>query len=63
MRISLFVTCLADVLRPEAGQATVRLLRRLGHEVLFPGGQTCCGQPFYNSGFAELARRQAQQTI
>lgn len=63
MRIAIFITCLADVLRPEAGQATVRLLRRLGHEVLFPEGQTCCGQPFYNSGFADLARRQAQQTI
>ncbi|HEY5314300.1 MAG TPA: (Fe-S)-binding protein [Pirellulales bacterium] len=63
MRIALFITCLADVLRPEAGQATVRLLRRLGHEVLFPAGQTCCGQPFYNSGFADLARRQARQTI
>jgi L-lactate dehydrogenase complex protein LldE len=63
MRISLFVTCLADVLRPEAAQATVRLLRRLGHEVLFPAGQTCCGQPFYNSGFADLAAKQARQTI
>lgn len=63
MRIALFITCLADVLRPEAGRATVRLLRRLGHDVTFPAGQTCCGQPFYNSGFADLARRQAQQTI
>ena len=57
------ITCLGDVLRPEVGQATVRLLRRLGHEVEFRPAQTCCGQPMYNSGYAELARWQAQHTI
>jgi L-lactate dehydrogenase complex protein LldE len=35
----------------------------LGHEVVFPAAQTCCGQPFYNSGFADLARQQAKHTI
>lgn len=63
MKFSLFVTCLSDVLRPEVGRATVRLLRRLGHEVDFPQDQTCCGQPFFNSGFADLAREQARRTI
>lgn len=63
MKLSLMVTCLGDVLRPEAGKATVRLLRRLGHEIDFPQAQTCCGQPFYNSGFADLAREQAKHTI
>lgn len=63
MRIALMITCLGDVLRPAAGQATVRLLRRLGHELEFPTAQTCCGQPFYNSGFADLAREQARHTI
>jgi L-lactate dehydrogenase complex protein LldE len=63
MKISLFITCLSDVLRPEVGQSTVRLLRRLGHEVDFPQNQTCCGQPFFNSGFFDLAREQAKRTI
>jgi L-lactate dehydrogenase complex protein LldE len=63
MKLSLMITCLGDVLRPSAGQATVRLLRRLGHEVDFPEAQTCCGQPFFNSGFTELARQQARHTI
>ena len=63
MKISLMITCLGDVLRPSAGEATVRLLERLGHEVEFRDAQTCCGQPFYNSGFVEMARRQAQYTI
>ena len=51
MRIALFVTCLADGLFPEVGKATVTLLERLGHEVVFPGKQTCCGQMHINTGY------------
>jgi L-lactate dehydrogenase complex protein LldE len=63
MRVALMITCLGDVLRPQVGQATVALLRRLGLAVEFPGDQTCCGQPMYNSGFSQLARQQARHTI
>ena len=51
MRIGLFITCLADALYPRVGQATVALLERLGHEVVFPSGQTCCGQMHINTGY------------
>lgn len=63
MKISLMITCLGDVMRPAAGKAVVNLLRRLGHEVEFRQAQTCCGQPMYNSGYAQLAREQAKHTI
>jgi L-lactate dehydrogenase complex protein LldE len=63
MRLSLMITCLGDVIRPEAGKAVVRILRRLGHTIDFPEAQTCCGQPMFNSGFRELAREQAKHTI
>ena len=52
MRIALFVTCLVDGLVPAAGKATVSVLERLGHEVVFPAGQTCCGQMHVNTGYA-----------
>ena len=55
MRIALFVTCLADSLFPQVGQATVRLLERLGHEVTFPQAQTCCGQMHTNTGYLREA--------
>jgi L-lactate dehydrogenase complex protein LldE len=55
VRIALFVTCLADTLFPEAAKATVRLLERLGHEVVFPPGQTCCGQMHVNTGYQAQA--------
>jgi L-lactate dehydrogenase complex protein LldE len=51
MRIALFVTCLGDTLFPDVGQATVALLERLGHDVVFPADQTCCGQMHVNSGY------------
>ncbi|MGQ0636281.1 MAG: (Fe-S)-binding protein [Planctomycetaceae bacterium] len=63
MDVSLMVTCLGDVIRPDAAVATVNLLRRLGITVHFPEAQTCCGQPFYNSGFLPGARDLARHTI
>ncbi len=61
--LALFITCLVDQVMPEVGVATVRLLRRAGRRVAFPEAQTCCGQPFFNSGFLPEARRLARQTI
>ena len=64
MRVALFITCFNDLLFPEVGQAVVRLLRRLGHEVEFPAEQTCCGQMHFNTGYREacvpLVRRFAE---
>jgi L-lactate dehydrogenase complex protein LldE len=61
VRIALFITCLSDTLFPDTGRATVDVLRRLGHEVVFPEAQTCCGQMHANSGYqveaVPLARR------
>jgi len=55
VRIALFVTCLVDAVFPAAGQATVRLLERLGHEVTFTPEQTCCGQMHANTGYLREA--------
>lgn len=62
-RASLFVTCIIDQLYPEVGSSVVRTLRRCGVEVDFPAGQTCCGQPLYNSGFTQEAKRLAMRTL
>ncbi|HWM12572.1 MAG TPA: (Fe-S)-binding protein [Solirubrobacteraceae bacterium] len=53
MRVSLFITCFNDTLFPATGRAVVELLERLGHEVVFPEGQTCCGQMHGNTGYEE----------
>ena len=51
MRIALFVTCVNDLVFPEVGRAVVSILERLGHTVVFPAGQTCCGQLHANAGY------------
>ena len=60
---ALFVTCVVDVARPDAGVATVQLLRATGSEVSCPPGQTCCGQPAWNAGFAEQAATVARASL
>lgn len=62
-RIALFVTCVIDQIMPDVGVDTVKVLRRAGYDVDFPAEQTCCGQPFFNSGFHDEARRLARRTI
>lgn len=63
MRVALFVTCLVDLFRPSVGFAAVRLLERLGAEVVVPPEQTCCGQPAYNNGDFDTARAIARQVL
>jgi L-lactate dehydrogenase complex protein LldE len=62
-RVALCITCLGDVFYPAAGEATVRILRRLGLRVEFPPDQTCCGQPAFNAGFRQHARTVARRNL
>lgn len=50
MKIGLFIPCYIDQFYPKVGVATLQLLEKLGCEVAYPMGQTCCGQPMANSG-------------
>jgi L-lactate dehydrogenase complex protein LldE len=63
VNVQLFVTCLVDLAAPGVGERTVALLERLGCSVEFPAGQTCCGQPAFNSGHPDQARRVAQRFV
>ncbi len=62
-QVALFVTCLADLLRPSVAFAAIRLLEQAGCDVSVPLKQTCCGQPGYNSGEYEASIPLARQTI
>lgn len=62
-RVSLFVTCMVDMIYPNTGMSVVRLLEAAGVEVDFPMGQTCCGQPAFNSGYRDEARTVARQFL
>jgi L-lactate dehydrogenase complex protein LldE len=55
--VALFAPCYIDQFYPEIARASVRLLERYDVPVVFPAEQTCCGQPAFNSGYWEEARR------
>ncbi len=63
MKVGLFVTCLVDLVRPNIGFATLKLLEDAGCEVIVPEAQTCCGQPGYNSGAREIAKQLAKKVL
>ncbi|MBM7646953.1 L-lactate dehydrogenase complex protein LldE [Scopulibacillus daqui] len=63
MKVSLFITCLADIFYPEVGKDVVEILEDLGCEVDFPKNQTCCGQPAYNSGYHKETKTAAKHMI
>lgn len=59
MRVGLFIPCYVDQFYPQVAIATLELLEKQSRAdapitVVFPKGQTCCGQPMANSGFEHL---------
>ncbi|MEG0471730.1 MAG: (Fe-S)-binding protein [Solibacillus sp.] len=63
MNVSLFATCIVDMFQSNVGKSTVELLEKLGCTVSFPKGQTCCGQPAYNSGYVKSSKDTMKNTI
>jgi L-lactate dehydrogenase complex protein LldE len=63
VKVALFPTCLVDAVAADVGVATVRVLRRAGHEVVVPDQTTCCGQPAWNAGHARSAADVARTTL
>ena len=62
-QVQLFVTCLVDALAPHVGRATLTVLENEGCTVEVPSGQSCCGQPAFNVGMVDEARRMASATL
>jgi L-lactate dehydrogenase complex protein LldE len=56
-KVQLMATCLCDAFFDDVAIATVQVLEYLQCEVIFPEGQTCCGQPAFNSGDWASSRR------
>lgn len=61
--VSLFIQCLVDSMYPQVGDAMITIFDRLGVPVDYPEGQTCCGQPAYNSGYRREAAQAARKFI
>jgi glycolate oxidase iron-sulfur subunit len=62
-RVALLSGCVQPVLRPEINAATIRLLNRLGVEVVVPEGAGCCGALGHHMGFTDQSHRLARNNI
>ena len=62
-KAAFFAGCLVDFAYPEMGESVVKVLNKAGIEVVFPGGQTCCGAPARYSGAYEVAAQNGADNI
>lgn len=59
-KVYVYGTCIVDAIAPQSGLDAIALLEREGLEVIYPQGQTCCGQPAFNSGYNAEAKSVAR---
>jgi L-lactate dehydrogenase complex protein LldE len=57
MNVSIFIPCFIDQLHPTVGMNMVKVLRHVGCKVDYNPDQTCCGQPAFNAGFWDDAKK------
>ncbi|MBN1465430.1 (Fe-S)-binding protein [candidate division KSB1 bacterium] len=63
MKVSFFVTCIADNVLTNIGIKSIELLEELGCDVVFNPKQTCCGQPLANTGYHKKAKKSMRVLI
>ena len=61
--VSLFIPCLVEQVYPEIGLAMAKILKHFGYQVKYDEQQTCCGQPAFNAGQWEEARKVASNFV
>jgi glycolate oxidase iron-sulfur subunit len=62
-RVALLSGCAQPVLAPEINAATIRVLNRLGVEVVLPKGEGCCGALVHHMGRESQSHHQARALI
>jgi L-lactate dehydrogenase complex protein LldE len=62
-RAALFIPCLTAEVEPETGLHMAKLVERAGFEAVYPEGQTCCGQPWFNTGYRSDAAAYARKFL
>lgn len=63
MRVALLIGCAQRALNTDINDATIRLLRRLGCEVVIPQGLGCCGALTHHMGREADAHAAARATV
>ncbi|WP_269583664.1 glycolate oxidase subunit GlcF [Roseibium sp. Sym1] len=62
-RVALLSGCAQPVLNPGINDATIRLLRRAGYEIVLPKGEVCCGALVHHMGKEEASLENARRNV
>jgi glycolate oxidase iron-sulfur subunit len=62
-RVAFFLGCIMNAAMADTSRATVRVLTRLGCEVVTPRGQACCGAPQDDQALRAFSRDLARRNI
>ena len=62
-RIGFFLGCAMNTMFASASLASVRVLSKLGYDVVIPRGVVCCGAPQMSLGEREMAKSMAKQNL
>jgi L-lactate dehydrogenase complex protein LldE len=57
MLATLFIPCVVDLINSQAGISIANTLEGLEHQIDYPDQLGCCGQPPFNAGYWDEARR------
>jgi glycolate oxidase iron-sulfur subunit len=62
-RVAIFTGCTINFLLPHLVESLAHVLHRLGYEVIFPVGETCCGVPLRSLGLEKTAKDLAKKNL
>ena len=62
-RVALLMGCVQSVIEPSINAATIRLLTRLGYEVVVSAGESCCGSLTHHMGKEADALWRAKRNV
>ena len=62
-RVAVFRGCSTNYAYPEIGNSLIRVLVKLGYEVILPKAEVCCGTPFRTLGMEKEARAFARKNV
>ena len=63
MKVQIFIPCFIDQLYPETAFNMVKVLEKACCDIEYNTNQTCCGQPAFNAGFCDDAKKVAAKFI
>jgi glycolate oxidase iron-sulfur subunit len=62
-KVLYFTGCATNYLFPNVGHAVIKVLNRMGMEVILPKGQMCCGLPLYQWGGRKAALKNIRENL